>query len=439
MTKRMPVVAIVGEPNVGKSTLINKIAGTRAAVTSKVAGTTRDRQYIDTSWNGVDFTLIDTAGITYGNKQELEAELVAQIEYALEEADLILFVVDGKEDAGTIDRKALVKFRKTKKPVILVVNKMDSPTKMRDFGDEFARLGIKNMFPISGLTGRGVGDALDAMTNELKKLKIPPQGKVLGIPVAIVGKPNVGKSSLINKILGEERVVVSDIPGTTRTSIDVQVKFEGDDYTFIDTAGLKKKTHRQAQPDVYSVFQTFKSIRKSDVVLFVIDSVETITKQDLAIAGEILDLGKGVVIVVNKIDKYEGSMDELKDYVSMHFPFLWFAPVFFVSAVTGDGLTEALAAVKPIHEARGKTIEQDDLDRLLEFTMKKNPPRRMLDQKVPKVHGLTQTGTYAPMFNLLVNHPAAISTQYRRYLEKQIIQKLGFWGTPIKLNLEKKK
>lgn len=439
MNKRLPIVAIVGEPNVGKSTLLNKIAGTRAAVTSKVAGTTRDRQYIDSIWNGVDFTMVDTAGITYGNKQELEAELVAQIEYALEEADLILFVVDGKEDPSSIDRKALIKFRKTKKPVILVVNKMDSPVKLREFGSEFARLGIKNTFPVSGLTGRGLGDALDLMASELKKLKIPAQEKVLGIPVAIVGKPNVGKSSLINKILGEERVVVSDIPGTTRTSIDVQVKFKGTDFTFIDTAGLKKKSYRQAQPDVYSVFQTFKSIRKSDVVLFVIDAVETITKQDLAIAGEIIELGKGVIIVVNKIDKYEGTEEELKNYVSMHFPFLWFAPVFFVSAKTGDGLTQALNAIKPIHEARGKTIPQEELDRLLEYTMKKNPPRRMLDQKVPKVHGLTQTGTFAPMFNLLVNHPAAISKEYRRYLEKQIIQKLEFWGTPIKLNLEKKK
>ena len=439
MDKRLPLVAIVGEPNVGKSTLLNKISGTRAAVTSKVAGTTRDRQYIDSSWNGVDFTMVDTAGITFGNQQELEAELVEQIDYAMKEADLILFVTDGKEEPENIDRNVLLKFRKSKKPVVLAVNKIDSPNKLRDFDDSFKKLGIKNIFPISSITGRGIGDVLDLIASELKKLKIKPTPKASGIPVAIVGKPNVGKSSLINKILGETRVIVSDIPGTTRTSIDVQAKFDGDDYIFIDTAGLKKKSYRQKQPDIYSVFQTFKSIRKSDVVLFVIDATEEITKQDLAIAGEILDLGKGVVIIVNKIDKYEGEIEKLKDYVSMHFPFLWFAPVFFVSAVTGDGLNEALAAIKPIHEARGKTITQEELDRLLEYTMKKNPPRRMLDQKVPKVHGLTQTGTFAPMFNLLVNHPAAISTQYRRYLEKEIIKKLDFWGTPIKINLEKKK
>ncbi len=431
-------VAIVGEPNVGKSTLLNKISGMRAAVTSTVAGTTRDRQYIDTAWNGIDFTMVDTAGITFGDKQELEDALIEQIEFAIDEADLILFVADSKIDAGTIDRKALIKFRKTKKPVVLAVNKVDSPVKFREFGSEFDKLGIKKIFPISATTGRGIGDMLDQITTDLKKLKIEKPPKHLGIPVAIVGKPNVGKSSLINHILGEKRVIVSDIPGTTRTSIDVSINIDGQDYTFIDTAGLKKKSYRQAQPDVYSVFQTFKSIRKSDVVLFVIEANETITKQDQVIAGEILELGKGVVILVNKLDKYEGEEKELQDYVSHHFPFLWFAPVFFVSAVTGENIVEALAAIKPIYEARGKTVSQEDLDRLLAYTMEKNPPRRMLDQKVPKVHGLTQTGTHAPMFDLLVNHPAAISTQYRRYLEKQIIQKLGFWGTPIKLNLVKK-
>lgn len=435
---RLPIVAIVGEPNVGKSTLLNKIAGTRAAVTSDVAGTTRDRQYIDTSWNGVDFTLVDTAGLTYGHKQELEAELETQIDQALNEADLILFVADSKTDSNTTDRKALIKFRKTSKPVVLAVNKLDSPKAMREFGEEWKRLGIKLIFPVSAQTGRGVGELLDEVANQLKKLKIPKPEKPTGIPVAIVGKPNVGKSSLVNKILGEERVVVSDIPGTTRTAIDVEINFEGTDFTLIDTAGLKKKSYRQAQPDVYSVFQTFKSIRKSEVVMFVIDAVEPITKQDQAIAGEILDLGRGVVIVVNKMDQFDGDEKQLQDYVSQHFPFLWFAPVFFVSAKTGDGLTEALKALKPIYDARAKVITQEDLDRLLAYTLEKNPPRRMLDQKAPKVYGLNQIGNFAPMFELIVNHPAAISTQYRRYLEKQIIQKLGFWGTPIKIHLTKK-
>lgn len=438
MNKRIPVIAIVGEPNVGKSTLFNRIAGHRIAVTSTVAGTTRDRQYIDSSWNGVDFSLIDTAGITFGNKQELESELTEQIDYATSEADLILFVVDGKLGPESIDRSSILKFRKIKKPVILAVNKLDGPKQLREFDNQFAKLGVKQMFPVSSVTGRGVGDLLDKISEELKKLKLPKEELPLGIPVAIVGKPNVGKSSLLNAIVGENRVVVSSLAGTTRTAIDVSFKFDNTDFTFIDTAGLKKKTYRQAQPDVYSIFQTFKSIRRSEVVLFLIDATEPITKQDLAIAGEILDLGKGVIIVVNKMDAYEGSKDELQDYVSMHFPFLWFAPVHFISTATSENIIEMLQNIKPIYDARCKTASQEEIDRLLKYTLEKNPPRRMLDQKVPKVYGLEQIGTNAPMFELIVNHPAAISTQYKRYLEKMIIKKLEFWGTPIKLHLRKK-
>ncbi len=431
-------MAIVGEPNVGKSTLLNKIAGKRLAVTSTVAGTTRDRQYVDTEWNGVSFTLVDTAGITFNNKQELEAELTTQIDHALTEADLILFVADSKLEAASIDHKAVKKFRNTDKAVVLAVNKLDSPTKMREFSSEFNRLGIKAIFPISATTGRGLGDLLDHIAKELKKLAPKPEPKIPGIAVSIVGKPNVGKSSMINKIVDSDRVIVSSLAGTTRTSIDVTTTIDGQIYTFIDTAGLKRKSYRQSQPDVYSVFQTFKSIRKSDVVIFMIDAVETITKQDQVIAGEILELAKGVIIVANKMDKYDGDERQLQDYVSHHFPFLWFAPVYFASALKNENLSEIIAAIKPIHEARNKTIEQEELDRLLKYTMDKNPPRRMLDQKVPKVYGLEQIGTNAPMFELVVNHPAAISKQYKRYLEKEIIKKLNFWGTPIKLHLRKK-
>ena len=436
--KQLPIVAIVGEPNVGKSTLLNKIAGQRIAVTSTVAGTTRDRQYIDTSWNGVDFTLVDTAGVTFNNSQELEAELTEQIDHALTEADLILFVADSKIDPASVDRKAIVKFRNSKKPVVLAVNKVDSPVKFREFGDEFKRLGIKDIFPISSTTGRGLGDLLDYVADKLKKISPKAEPKVQGIAVSIVGKPNVGKSSMINTIVDTDRVVVSSLAGTTRTSIDVTTTIEDQIYTFIDTAGLKRKSYRQSQPDVYSVFQTFKSIRKSDVVIFMIDSTETITKQDQIIAGEILDLAKGVIIVANKMDTYDGNEQDLQDYVSRHFPFLWFAPVFFASTKTGDGISEIIKAIKPIHEARNKTVAQEELDRLLKYTMEKNPPRRMLDQKVPKVYDLEQIGTNAPMFELVVNHPAAISKQYKRYLEKEIIKKLNFWGTPIKLHLRKK-
>jgi GTPase len=433
----IPLVAIVGEPNVGKSTMLNKIIGKHMAITSDVAGTTRDRQYVDTNWNGIDFTLIDTAGVTFGNEQELEADLTEQIDVAVSEAAMILLVVDGKRDADGIDRQALLKFRKIKKPIVVAVNKLDSPRNLEAMAAPYLKLGIKHVFPISSATGRGIGDLLDQVAEEIKDLKVPKEEVPLGIAVSIVGKPNVGKSSILNKILGEKRVIVSPIPGTTRTSIDTHINIKDQDFTFIDTAGLKRKDHRQKQPDIFSGFQTFKSIRRSDVVLFVIDATEPIVKQDQAIAGEILDLGKGAIIVANKMDAFDGDEKKLQDYISLHFPFLWFCPVFLVSADTGEGLDKVIEAIAPIYENRVKQIPQEEIDSLWNYTMEKNPPQMMLDQKKPKVYGLAQTMTNPPAFELIVNHPAAISMQYRNFVLKSIIRKLGFWGTPVKVSLRK--
>lgn len=434
----LPLLAIVGEPNVGKSTLMNKISGHRSAVTSVVPGTTRDRQYVDTVWNGVDFTMVDTAGVTFGNKQELEAELAEQIDVATAEATMLLLVVDGKLGVDSIDRKAILKFRKMKKPVVVAVNKLDSPKNLESLTAPFMRLGIKHVFAVSALTGRGIGDLLDQVALELKKVAVPKKMVPVGIAVSIVGKPNVGKSSILNKILGKQRVIVSPIPGTTRTAIDTHTKIDGQVYTFIDTAGLKRKEHRQKQPDIFSGFQTFKSIRRSDVVFFVIDVNEPITKQDQVIAGEIFDLAKGVIIVANKMDEFTGKEKELKDYIEHHFPFLWFSSVFSVSAKTGKGLNEALAAIKPIYENRQKVIAQEDLTKVLEQTMKTNPPKRLREQREPKVYGLSQIETNPPSFLLEVNRSGAISTQYKRFLLKHLIKRLDLLGTPIKLHVRQK-
>ena len=435
---QLPLLAIVGEPNVGKSTLMNKIAGKRIAVTSVVAGTTRDRQYVDTVWNGVDFTMIDTAGVTFGNKQELEAELAEQIDVAAKEASMLLFVVDGKLDVDVIDRKALLKFRKMKKPIVVAVNKLDSPKNLEAIVAPYMRLGIKHVFPVSSVTGRGLGDMLDQIALELKKVAVPKSIIPEGIAVSIVGKPNVGKSSLLNKILNEHRVIVSPIPGTTRTAIDTHTKIDKQQFTFIDTAGLKRKEHRQKQPDIFSGFQTFKSIRRSDIVLFLIDATEPVTKQDQVIAGEIFDLAKGVIIVANKMDIFEDSKKELQDYISLHFPFLWFSPVFLISAKNGKGVKEVIDAIKPIYDNRQKIIPQEELDKVLEQTVKTNPPKRLRDQREPKVYGLSQIETNPPAFKLEVNRSGAISTQYKRFLLKHLIKRLDLWGTPIKLHIRTK-
>lgn len=458
---KLPIVAIVGAPNAGKSTLLNKIAGTNLAVTSEVAGTTRDRQYLKTAWNGLEFLAVDTAGLDLSAQGELETNIQKQIDFALKEADVILLVADGKEPTHALDQKVLVKFRKIKKPKILAINKVDSPKIREEKLKEFAKYGVRPSFAVSSLTGRGIGDLMDEITNMLKQNSEPEtkepaeeQDQDSKIQVALVGKPNVGKSSLFNAILQKERVVVSEIPGTTRTSIDEELMIDGDTYIFIDTAGLKKKDHKQSKPDIYSTFQTFKSIRRSDVCVFMVDANAEITVQDQRVAREILDMQKGCVIVASKSDlldtkkslknmraikkNADDRYQSFRDYISHHFPFLWMCPLIFVSSVTGDGIEEVIAAIKPIFDRRAKEIDNQALSEFLMQKLKKSPPKRLRDQKEPKVYSLKQLATKPPTFELLVNHPAAISLQFRKFLENSIIKELDFWGTPIKLHLRKK-
>lgn len=456
----LPIVAIVGQPNAGKSTLLNKIARKPLAVTSDLAGTTRDRQYVDTIWSGTEFTLVDTAGLSLDAREGLELNLLKQIEVALDEADIIIFVADGKEPVTAIDRNVLAKFRKIKKPLLLAINKADSPAKRREQTGEFARLGIKAMFAVSAINGGGIGDMLDFIVDSLKQLGLDKNQKIkpTGIAVSILGKPNVGKSSIFNAILKQERVVVSPIPGTTRTAIDEDIVIDGVDYTFIDTAGLKKKEHRQTQPDIYSGFQSFKAIRRSDVCFLVLDANEEVTKQDQRVASEIFAMQKGCIILANKIDLYsetakagarrgesgriiksgEEEYPRLRDYISHHFPFLSMCPVFFISAVSGTGLDEAISAIKPIYDRRLKTIEPEALQEFLDKKMKQNPPKLLRDQKKPKVLGLKQLAANPPLFELYVNYPAAISSQFRKFVENGIIRELDFYGTPITLKLRGK-
>lgn len=459
MNKILPIVAIVGPPNAGKSTLLNKIVGKPLAVTSEVSGTTRDRQYADVSWNGQTFTLVDTAGLILGVDGELETNVQKQIDVAVKEADILLLVVDGKQPPASLDRQTLLKFRGLKKPTLLVINKTDSVKTVENKLAEFSRLGIKNKFAVSAVTGGGIGDLLDTVVNLLPKRgpsSSLEDGPLNSIAVSIVGKPNVGKSSIFNKFLKNERAVVSAVPGTTRASVDSKIEINGINYTFIDTAGLKKKAFRQEQPDIFSGFQTFKSIRRSDVCLFVIDAFEELSKQDQQIAQEIFKMGKGCVILINKVDLVDtkttganlkqktrkGESDDeygsLRDLVSHHFPFLWSSPVFFVSAKTGEGLKEALEIIQPIYERRQKQISQEELDNLLERKIKYNPPKLLRDQKKPKVFGLKQLQTNPPQFELYVNHPAAISVQFRKYIQNAIVKELNFWGTPVNLKLRGK-
>ncbi|MDR3642041.1 MAG: ribosome biogenesis GTPase Der [Candidatus Doudnabacteria bacterium] len=464
MNKHLPIVALVGLPNAGKSTLLNKISGRQLAVTSDLPGTTRDRQYANTAWNGSAFTLADTAGMSTNTLNDLEQNVNKQIEIALKEADVIVWVVDGKEPVGKVPQVLKQRFRKIQKPVVLAVNKLDGSKFWNEKTAEFKALGIKNIFPVSALNGRGLGDFLDKVVESLptkdeadEYLQTPADS----IAVSIVGKPNVGKSSIFNKILDEERVVVSPVAGTTRTAIDSDIRIDGQNYTFIDTAGLKKKEHRQEQPDVFSGFQTFKSIRRSDICFFVIDATQEITKQDQRVAQEIFALDRGCIILANKCDllpavgngldrslqrknvkSIEKNRDDkyqtTRDYISHHFPFLWMCPLFFISGLTGEGLKEAVDSIKPIFERRHKTIPSEVLTVFLKKAMAINSPKLLRDQKKPKVFSLRQADANPPIFELLVNHPATISQQFRKFLENSIMRELDFYGTPIVLRLRGK-
>lgn len=444
------LVAIIGEPNAGKSTLLNKIMSERLALVSDVAGTTRDRFYATTSWNGVDFTLIDTAGIVLGGEgggaqkreqKELENNVQAQVDVAISQADLILYVLDGKKDPQALNRAVLQKLRKSKKAVIAAVNKIDSPKKLEEAVRAYAFTGFKNIFAVSAVSGLGIGDMLDAVAAELAKKGF---GKTLErtseISASIVGKPNVGKSSIFNRILGEERVVVSNVPGTTRNVIDTVVEYKNSKIKFLDTAGLKRKEKRAPLPDIYAALQTLRAIHRSDICILAIDATEGISQQDQRVAKEIVDAGKGLVIAANKIDAIpSGKRKALQKSLPDFFPFLWWAPAVSVSAKTGAGIEDVLNYILEISAARRRTVPEDRLEKFLRARIKENPPRRLRDQKEPKAYSLSQTASNPPAFLMLVNEPAAISAQFRKFIQNAIIKELGFWGTPVALHLESRR
>jgi GTP-binding protein len=434
------IVAIVGEPNVGKSTLLNKIIEERIALTSNVAGTTRDRFYAPAFWNDVDFTLVDTAGIIFEQREELEKNIQKQVDIALQEADLILYVLDGKKNPESLNRNVLLKLRKKKKDVILVINKVDSPKKILESIEAYRFTGFKKIVALSSVAGIGVGDLLDEISSNLlekgfsKIVKDPSQ-----ISVSLVGKPNVGKSSIFNKIIGEERVVVSATPGTTRNVVDTDIVYQDKKIKFLDTAGLKKKDKNQALPDIFASFQTIRAMHKSDVCILVIDASLGITQQDQRIAGEIVAASKGLIIVANKIDLLSDKEKlKLEKNLPDYFEFLWWAPAVSVSAKSGQGVTEILDFILKIEETRSKHIDDETLRTFFKAKQKQREPQRLRDERIPKVYSLQQVSTNPPVFLMMVNEPSAISMQFRKFVQNSIIKELGFWGTPVKLKLEAK-
>lgn len=429
----LPVVAIVGQPNVGKSTLFNRIVGERVAIVEDKPGVTRDRIYSKADWSGRDFHLIDTGGIATGDDEAIPASVRAQAELAMEEADVIVFVTSVETGVTAADREIATLLLKTHKPVIVAVNKVDNPER-QTAAYEFYSLGFAEVFGISSAHGRGTGDLLDAIVAELPD-DVPETDDEDVIKVSFIGRPNVGKSSLVNALLGEERVIVSDVAGTTRDAIDTTVQAEGDTYTLIDTAGMRRRGKVYEKTEKYSVLRAMRAIERSHVALVVLDGGQGVIEQDKKIAGYAKDAGLATVIVVNKwdiVDKDEKTMYRFAEEIRSHFAFIDYAPIVFVSAKTGRRVANILPVVKQVAENHAMRVQTSTLNNVLREAVAMTPPPTDKGRRL-RVNYMTQVGVKPPAFAVFVNDRELMHFSYERYLENQLREAFDFTGSPIKL------
>ncbi|KIQ93643.1 GTP-binding protein EngA [Anoxybacillus thermarum] len=430
MTK--PVVAIVGRPNVGKSTIFNRIVGERISIVEDVPGVTRDRIYSSAEWLNTTFNIIDTGGIDIGD-EPLLTQIRQQAEIAIDEADVIIFMTNGRDGVTAADEEVAKILYRSNKPVVLAVNKIDNPD-MRENIYDFYTLGFGEPIPISGTHGLGIGDLLDAVVAHFPKREMKEYDADV-IKFCLIGRPNVGKSSLVNAILGEERVIVSDIAGTTRDAIDTTFKRDGQEYVIIDTAGMRKRGKVYESTEKYSVLRALKAIERSDVVLVVINAEEGIIEQDKKIAGYAHEAGRGVVIVVNKwdaIEKDEKTMNEFEQKIRDHFQFLDYAPIVFVSAKTKQRLHKLLPVIQMVSENHAMRVQTNVLNEVLMDAVAMNPTPTHNGQRL-KIYYMTQVAVKPPTFVVFVNDPELMHFSYERFLENRIRDTFGFEGTPIKI------
>ena len=431
-----PIVAIVGRPNVGKSTLFNQIGKRRVSIVDDVAGVTRDRIYMDATWLNHEFTLIDTGGIEIKSADKILTAMRAQAKIAVDEADVIIFVVDGR--AGlTADDEAVAKFlRGSKKPIVLAVNKIDTPQQETY---EFYGLGLGEPIGISASNALNLGDLLDAVVKNLPQSEVEVRDDD-EIRIAVIGRPNVGKSSLVNAMLGEERVIVSEIPGTTRDAIDTHFFVDGTKFTLIDTAGMRRKSKIAEPVERYSVIRSLRAIDRADVVLMLIEAPTGVTEQDKKIAGYAHDSGKGCVIVVNKWDifpnKHDRSTNRFTDDLRERLGFLQYAPVVYVSALTGQRVERVTELVKFVAEQQSMRIQTSILNELIRDAVAVNPPPSKKG-KSAKIFFVTQADICPPKFIIFVNEPELLHFSYLRFIENRLRESFGFEGTPLKFVVRK--
>lgn len=434
-----PMVAIVGRPNVGKSTLFNKLAGKRVSIVQDTPGVTRDRVYTEAEWLRHTFTMIDTGGIEPESSDVIVAQMRRQAQLAMEMADVIVFIVDGKEGLTGADYEVAQMLRKCKKPIVLVVNKIDS-LKDEDHAYEFYNLGIGEPITISASQGLGLGDMLDRVVEHFDAIAAEEEEDET-IKIAMVGKPNVGKSSLINKLLGEERVIVSNIPGTTRDAIDSTIENELGKFTLIDTAGLRRKSKVKEEIERYSVIRTLAAVERADVCILMLDAEEGVTDQDEKIIGYAHEMNKAIMVIVNKwdlIEKDDKTMDQYKKDLSFNLNFMSYAPYLFISALTGQRTHKVLQMAKECYDNYNKRIATGVLnDVISKAILMKEPP--VVGLKRLKVYYVTQVATKAPTFVFFVNDPNCLHFSYERYLENQLRSAFDFKGTGIKMEFRERK
>jgi len=426
-----PIVAIVGRPNVGKSTLFNKLVGKRISIVEDTPGVTRDRIYAEVEWLNNYFTLIDTGGIEPKSEELILSKMRQQAQLAMDTAHVILFIVDVKNGLTPQDQEIAIMLRKTKKPILLVVNKVDNRDLPDNFYD-FYELGLGEPHAISGVNALGIGDLLDEIVSHFPE-NLDTEYAEDVTKVAIVGKPNAGKSSILNRILGEERVIVSPIAGTTRDAIDTYKEIAGNKYLFIDTAGVRKRNKIEENIEKYAVIRSYTAIERADVVLMVIDANEGISEQDSKIAGMAHDEGKCIVIVVNKWDLPEKDNDSIKKHTKLireELPFMMYAPIIFISALTGQRFGQIKDSIDYVIEQASRRIPTGLLNDVIGEAVMLNQPPSDKGKRL-KVYYATQVGVRPPTFAIFVNSNELFHFSYQRYLENKIRENFGFEGTPL--------
>ena len=430
-----PIVAIVGRPNVGKSTLFNRLIGERQAIVEDTPGITRDRMYGHTDWLGREFTVIDTGGLGMSAEDPFGQHIQQQAEIAIEEADLILFMVDAKDGVTAADEEVADYFRKSGRPMLLVANKSDN-VRIEANAHEFYRLGLGELYTISAHSGRGVGDLLDAVVEHLPAAEVEEEEEDR-IKVAIVGRPNVGKSSLLNAILGEERVIVSPVAGTTRDAIDVPFEFKNEQYTLIDTAGIRRAGKIQGSVEYYMVLRAERALERAAVAVLVIDAHAGVLDGAKRVGGLAHEAGRGTVIFVNKWDLIQGmSPKEFGAVIRREIPFLSYAPIVVGSAETGQGMEHLLEACAEVSNNHAMRIPTPELNRVIREAVDRRPYTARGQEF--KIYYATQVAVRPPSIALFVNNPKLPHLSYMRYLENQLRAEFGFSGTPLRLWLRKR-